>query len=253
MQKLLSFFSKNISVYAIHNDQSFNDRLTNNMVSFEQLGPDIFLISLWKHMLWVFIRSTLRVASNEYPQHIFPSRNKKKYCMDINSYLELCRGLKTQDKRGIHIKKNSDLPSACIKGSLGVRDFQKLSWDFQKSMPGSLGLPTFKDILVIYNKNLEWIYVLFSLRMVALLHKWELRILRLYFWKWVKKFDHQDFEILELGSPGTSWFWQLMQALFTHKKICNGYSLEVLQGTRHFQWVPKTYIFSISTFWLEKN
>ena len=36
--------------------------------------------------------------------------------------------------------------SACIKGSLGVRDSQKLPWDFQKSMPGSLGLPTFKDI-----------------------------------------------------------------------------------------------------------
>ena len=33
-----------------------------------------------------------------------------------------------------------------IKGSLGVRDSQKLSWDFQKSMPGSLGLTTFKYI-----------------------------------------------------------------------------------------------------------
>ena len=36
--------------------------------------------------------------------------------------------------------------SACIKGSLGVRDSQKLPWDFQKSMPGSLGFPNFKDI-----------------------------------------------------------------------------------------------------------
>ena len=36
--------------------------------------------------------------------------------------------------------------SACIKGSLGVRDSQKLPWDFQKSAPGSLGLPSFKDI-----------------------------------------------------------------------------------------------------------
>ena len=35
--------------------------------------------------------------------------------------------------------------SACIQGSLGVR-LPKLPWDFQKSMPGSLGLPTFKDI-----------------------------------------------------------------------------------------------------------
>ena len=31
------FFSKNIRIYAIFNDQSFNDTLTNN-VSFEQLG-----------------------------------------------------------------------------------------------------------------------------------------------------------------------------------------------------------------------
>ena len=34
------FFSKNISVCAIINDQSFNDALTNDIVSFEQLGPD---------------------------------------------------------------------------------------------------------------------------------------------------------------------------------------------------------------------
>ena len=40
MQKLLTFFfSKNISIYAIFNDQSFNDTLTNNIISFEQLGP----------------------------------------------------------------------------------------------------------------------------------------------------------------------------------------------------------------------
>ena len=37
------FFSKNISIYAIFNDQSFNDTLTNDIVSFEQLGPDIYL------------------------------------------------------------------------------------------------------------------------------------------------------------------------------------------------------------------
>ena len=38
MQKLLTFFfSKNISIYAIFNDQSFNDTLTNDTISFEQL------------------------------------------------------------------------------------------------------------------------------------------------------------------------------------------------------------------------
>ena len=34
------FFSKNTSIYVIFNDQSFNGMLTNNIVSFEQLGPD---------------------------------------------------------------------------------------------------------------------------------------------------------------------------------------------------------------------
>ena len=41
MQKLLTFFSKNIWVYAIVNDKNFNDTLTNNIVNFEQLGPEI--------------------------------------------------------------------------------------------------------------------------------------------------------------------------------------------------------------------
>ena len=40
MLKSYSYFcSKNISIYAIFNDQSFNDMLTNDTVSFEQLGP----------------------------------------------------------------------------------------------------------------------------------------------------------------------------------------------------------------------
>ena len=38
MQKLLTFFSKSISIYALFNDQSFNDTLTNDIVCFEQLG-----------------------------------------------------------------------------------------------------------------------------------------------------------------------------------------------------------------------
>ena len=33
------FFFKNITVYGIFNDQSFNNMLTNDIVSFEQLGP----------------------------------------------------------------------------------------------------------------------------------------------------------------------------------------------------------------------
>ena len=37
------FFSKTISIYAIFNDQTFNDTLTNDIVTFEQLGPGQFV------------------------------------------------------------------------------------------------------------------------------------------------------------------------------------------------------------------
>ena len=40
LQKLLTFFSENISIYDIFNDQRINDTLTNGVVSFEQLGPE---------------------------------------------------------------------------------------------------------------------------------------------------------------------------------------------------------------------
>ena len=40
MQKLLTFFQQKFSIYATYNDQSFKDMLTNDIVSFEQLGPE---------------------------------------------------------------------------------------------------------------------------------------------------------------------------------------------------------------------
>ena len=43
MQKLLIFFSKNISIYAMFNGQSFNGTLTNDIVSFEHLGSECWM------------------------------------------------------------------------------------------------------------------------------------------------------------------------------------------------------------------
>ena len=37
------FFCKNISIYALFNYQSFNDTLTNDIISFEQLGPGVLV------------------------------------------------------------------------------------------------------------------------------------------------------------------------------------------------------------------
>ena len=44
-------FSKNISIYAIFNDQNFNDTLTNDIVSFEQLGPDV---DFFQSLIWIY-------------------------------------------------------------------------------------------------------------------------------------------------------------------------------------------------------
>ena len=73
MQNLLTFFSKNISIYAIFNGQSFNDTLTNDIVSFEQLGPDIlsflhktyFVATHSKHLSEMLLMSTHNICSCE--------------------------------------------------------------------------------------------------------------------------------------------------------------------------------------------
>ena len=45
------FLSKNVSVYTIFNDQSFNDRLTNDIASFEQLGPECHMLTVTDYCL----------------------------------------------------------------------------------------------------------------------------------------------------------------------------------------------------------
>ena len=50
MQKLTFFFQQNISICAIFNDQSFNDMLTKDIISFEQLGPDHDLLLSLLHI-----------------------------------------------------------------------------------------------------------------------------------------------------------------------------------------------------------
>ena len=54
------FFTKNNSIYAIFNDQSFNDTLTNDIVSFEQLG----------------LESSLEAYHEEYFFHISDSNGQ---------------------------------------------------------------------------------------------------------------------------------------------------------------------------------
>ena len=65
------FLSKSISVYDIFNDQSFNNMLTNNIVSFEQLGPEKLSTALISHLILQCI----------YPKYSYcqDSHNNPKY------------------------------------------------------------------------------------------------------------------------------------------------------------------------------
>ena len=91
------FFSKKFQHICVSFDVNFNESLTNDIVSFEQLGPDvepdqmphsplyphnIFLMSLCKPMLWVLIRSAL-VRHFWWVQHLFSWSNKNKRVMMI--------------------------------------------------------------------------------------------------------------------------------------------------------------------------
>ena len=55
-KRLLTFFHQNISVYAIFNDENYNDTLTNDIISFEQLGPDFFISTIFECSSYSFVR-----------------------------------------------------------------------------------------------------------------------------------------------------------------------------------------------------
>ena len=59
------FFSKNISIYAIFDDKKFNDTLTNNIASFEQLGPLVFKVNEPGHSIFYKIACELSKDSDQ--------------------------------------------------------------------------------------------------------------------------------------------------------------------------------------------
>ena len=55
--------------------------------------------------------------------------------------------------------------------------------------------------------------MLFSLKMAVLLHKWEFKNMEVKCLEVRETIWLPGLQILELGSPWTSWIWQLVQAL----------------------------------------
>ena len=73
--KATQFFStKNISVYALFDDQWFNDTLTNDVVSFEELGPDWTAFTVL-HYCWQDktgkrnVQGVLQAQDKAHPRH----------------------------------------------------------------------------------------------------------------------------------------------------------------------------------------
>ena len=59
------FFRKNISIYAIFNDENFNDTLTNDIVSFDQL--DLILSFVDKLFCWNYALYLSRKEIEYFP------------------------------------------------------------------------------------------------------------------------------------------------------------------------------------------
>ena len=86
--------------------------------------------------------------------------------------------------------------------------------------------------------------------MTVLLHKWEFKSIEVEFLKVSAKFDHQDFQILELGNPGTSWFRQLVQALWRNIKEKYQYiSVEKKKTTKQNKTKKTHLIWSYEFLW----
>ena len=57
--------------------QIYKDNFTSRNWKFEDKNSDIFHNSAQKHSLWYSLEPPRRGGSNEYPQSMFMSRNKK--------------------------------------------------------------------------------------------------------------------------------------------------------------------------------
>ena len=73
------FFSKKIQHICVSLHINFNESLTNDIVSFEQLGPDNSHISAQNIQVdcGYLLEPPRQDGSNEFPQSMFLSRNEK--------------------------------------------------------------------------------------------------------------------------------------------------------------------------------
>ena len=97
------YFSKNISVYAIFNYQSFNDTLTEDIVSFEQLGPGVYFAVAWTGEDNV-LRGYL-ILSGPMTDYLEEGSNKNDYIFKLSSALHR----KSKDKVKLLKKKKKKI------------------------------------------------------------------------------------------------------------------------------------------------
>ena len=69
LQKLLTFFQQKFQHICVSLDVNFNETLTNNVVSFEQLGqtPFLFVLFFWEvlFVLSVYVEPTLAISKSK--------------------------------------------------------------------------------------------------------------------------------------------------------------------------------------------
>ena len=96
--------------------------------------------------------------------------------------------------------------SACTSGSLGVRDSQKLAFDFQNLMPGS---QLTSNIIIIYTSKIEYLLVLcvyIDIKMIFSHIIEEKNNIKIKILEEAKFMIEHDFQMMNPGSHVTSVF-----------------------------------------------
>ena len=84
--KILEVLSENFHFFFVVKFSVYSNRFVFVMAFLPQNG--YFLVSPWKHMLWVLIRSPQLRRFKWIPKQMFSWRNKKKYIYLVTSLIE---------------------------------------------------------------------------------------------------------------------------------------------------------------------
>ena len=128
------FFSKKFQNICVSLDVNFNESLTNDIVSFEQLGPDLFLNKSLERASSFLIFTSLRASSadDKFKAFFFFSQ-KQTICMTVKAcFLGKKVKMSTADFFTMMLKFNHRMFLFCVHFTQGVVKVNDLTKTVEK-------------------------------------------------------------------------------------------------------------------------